>query len=625
MKSLLVIALLFINFLGAQKISNKETMDKIQQSIYSNPDQAKKYIDGLLEERHKLHDTLLFDAYKSYALYYNVKGNQDQALSYHLKALTFANSDPKRKVQGMLNLSESYRKLNNTSKAGQILNEAEKISTANQNVLLGRILSVKGSNSNFLLNSKEGFEYLHRAIDLLKADKDDAMLVYAQATLAGNYMSKANYAFAINLYQDALEGYKKLNRWQNYYLTLINLSDCLLQTNKPYLVVQKLTEVMPQLEKEGNELILMYAKWKLAEAEALKNNYQQSAVYFEQAHLMAIQYKNDRATIITAKAIKVLRKLDNFNKIKHFIQRLDASELISLANVKDRLDYQEEKGYYLAKVGDQNAAITLLKSVLASKDSIAQNSENSQLLELQAQYQNELQLEKNIALEKENESLQQKNAFEKKIFWLYLSVTAIAFIALGIFVALLKSRNKLQSESIQRIDANHQLVLQEHQNQIQQKELLEKDLTLKNLALENSQLRIEQFIEDIENKNEVIRIMTDDFEKMSAANTDEKLIKECKEQLDTMVSKAIVSDEKWDSFLKLFNASYPEYLANITQKLPNLTPAEIRYITLRKLHLSPKETATALGVQTDSLRLYKHRLRKKYNLQSDEQLAEILD
>lgn len=624
-KCLLVITILLCNSAVAQRKSNEQLLDNFKNTLHKDPEQAKKYIDELLANKQKFNDTLLFDAYKAYALYYNSKGDQNTTLKYHTKALQYATSDPKRNVQGLVNIAETYRKLNNLKKASEALNEAEDISVVNDNVLLGSIYSIKGSNSGFLLNSEEGFQYLHKAIDLLKKEKDDAMLVYAQATLAGNYMVKKNYLFALDLYKEALEGYKKLNHWQNYYLTLINYSDCLLQTNQPNQVVSTLGEIMPKLETPENEIILLYALWKLADAEALRGKYKQSVSYYERAQQLAIKNNNDRTTIITARALEVLNKLGQYNISAKLIASLDNSNLYKLANINDRLLFNAQKGYYLEKVGKTAEALAVLKNVISISDSIHTHAQDEKLLEAQAQYQNELQRSKNIELLKENNNLQEKNAFEKKIFWLGFVIVAITISALGVTVALLRSRNRLQQESILRIDAKHQLAKQEHQNELQQNELLEQKLQLKNLALENAQLQIKSFIDDIENKNQVIKNMSDEFEKLSENTSDERTINDYKNQLDIIVSKAIVSDEKWDSFLKIFNAAYPDYVAKINKRLPNLTPSEMRFITLRKLNLSPRETATALGVQTDSLRLYKHRLRKKYEIQTDEQLAQLLD
>ncbi len=89
------------------------------------------------------------------------------------------------------------------------------------------------------------------------------------------------------------------------------------------------------------------------------------------------------------------------------------------------------------------------------------------------------------------------------------------------------------------------------------------------------------------------------------------------ETLTALRESVILTDEDWISFQKAFETGNPGYLYRLKEKVPGITPAEIRLLTLSKLHLSHKEMASALGVSSQSTRVTWHRLRKKLNLPED--------
>src|SRR5690606_132670 len=96
------------------------------------------------------------------------------------------------------------------------------------------------------------------------------------------------------------------------------------------------------------------------------------------------------------------------------------------------------------------------------------------------------------------------------------------------------------------------------------------------------------------------------------------------EHLRKLMSAAIITDEKWIEFKKAFEKVHHNYIDNLKKKLPHLTEAEVRYLVLRKLNLTPKEIAALLAIQPDSIRLYRYRIRKKHDLEDDSSLEKII-
>jgi len=625
MKYILVLILLIGNLCFCQNNQTTAKFQKIKSVIHSHPEQAKEIILEILSAKGKLHDTILSDAYKNYGIYHNVKGNRDSTLYYHKKSLNLAKKYPKKYIQGLINLADTYRKLNDLPKAAQLLNEAEKVSLTNNNILLGRVYSAKGSVYNYMLKGEEAFKYLHKSIEYLKKDNDFEMLMFAQASLAGSYMYQENFTFAIDLYKEALTGFKKNNHLQNYYVTLINYADCHIYINKPQIAIKALQEAVAGFEQLGNEHLLVNALWKLAKAEAITRNFNVAAATYERTQKLAIKNRSERTVNITAEYIKLLLEQKKYNNIPDVIDQLEKSSLEQLAFPEDKILYEQQKANFYEKTAQSTEAVYALKEAFRLRDSLDAVHDNDEIRELQAKFQTELQREKNIILEKDNQRLKENSVFENKIFW--LSIAIIFFVLLGalIFIALLKSRNKLQKESLKGMEAQRRLILQERENELQQNQLLQKDLELKKIALQSAEAQIRNFLIRIEQNNEHVEKLNRELAVLNDNNASEELIIRHKAKLDELLSKAIITDEKWDSFLKFFNEVHPDYLQKIIQKLPGLTPAETRYILLRKLNLSAREIATVLGVQPDAIRLYKHRLRKKYGFTDDTQLDAVLE
>ena len=88
---------------------------------------------------------------------------------------------------------------------------------------------------------------------------------------------------------------------------------------------------------------------------------------------------------------------------------------------------------------------------------------------------------------------------------------------------------------------------------------------------------------------------------------------------------AILTDEHWEEFRGRFEKVHGGYLLRLRTKLPDLSPAETRFMALAKLQLTNKEMSGILGVSPDSIRMMRHRLRRKLNLDEDGSLEEMIN
>ena len=79
-------------------------------------------------------------------------------------------------------------------------------------------------------------------------------------------------------------------------------------------------------------------------------------------------------------------------------------------------------------------------------------------------------------------------------------------------------------------------------------------------------------------------------------------------------------------FRQLFEQAYPHFFEKLHQLQPDLSPAEVRLLTLLKLNIPTKEMGFMLGVSAETIRKSRYRLRKKLdNLQADTRLQSLIE
>jgi DNA-binding transcriptional regulator YiaG len=78
-----------------------------------------------------------------------------------------------------------------------------------------------------------------------------------------------------------------------------------------------------------------------------------------------------------------------------------------------------------------------------------------------------------------------------------------------------------------------------------------------------------------------------------------------------MNDTTIYSREDWSEFKNLFEKAYPSYLQRVKEKLPKISPAELRFIAVHKLNLKTNEMALVLNISQDAVRKLKKRFTQK--------------
>ncbi|MCP9767139.1 hypothetical protein EGI22_04400 [Lacihabitans sp. LS3-19] len=126
--------------------------------------------------------------------------------------------------------------------------------------------------------------------------------------------------------------------------------------------------------------------------------------------------------------------------------------------------------------------------------------------------------------------------------------------------------------------------------------------------MQEAQFYFDRFKEEIKVKAEI-------FEKTEMQS----------DALSKLEELTIITDEQWEIFRKQFDKIHQGFIRKIKIEIPDLSPAELRYMVLLKLDFSNKEMGRILGISDSSVRSISSRLRKKISPNSDVNLSELIN
>ncbi|GAA4330790.1 tetratricopeptide repeat protein [Flaviaesturariibacter amylovorans] len=140
--------------------------------------------------------------------------------------------------------------------------------------------------------------------------------------------------------------------------------------------------------------------------------------------------------------------------------------------------------------------------------------------------------------------------------------------------------------------------------------------------LQSATARLGQITQAMHEKNRLIEQLQHEWEERAAE--EEAFGPEAQQTVSRLRDLTILTEEAWEEFQALFEKVHTGFLFRLRQKLPDLNPAEVRFMTLAKLHFSNKEIAAVLGISAGAVRTTRSRLRKKLGLAEEGDLEGLI-
>ena len=343
-----------------------------------------------------------------------------------------------------------------------------------------------------------------------------------------------------------------------------------------------------------------------------QEKYDSAYWYFNKAYILNKQQKNDRAQIEVLNNLgDVLRKTDRYRDGLNFSKQALAmaektGEYYQLSGAYNDIG----KGYnFLAKNDSAFYYLSLSRKYLSD---IYSRESNKQLALLQTLYE----IEKK---DKEIEGL----TLARKTDLLISIATGVVIVLVILIAGLIISRQRLKIKNEQKLHEQNKQVYQT-QNQLMEVELENKKLQEENLRqeLEIKTKELSSYTLHVIRKNQQLEDLQSQLEAL--VKDDKRDQKKQIRQLSEQISAGLSDDQHWEEFRGIFEQVHQSFFDRLQQQSGPLTSNDLRLIALIKMNHTSSDISTLLGVSQDSLRVMRHRLRKKLSLPQGENLSNYI-
>ncbi len=90
------------------------------------------------------------------------------------------------------------------------------------------------------------------------------------------------------------------------------------------------------------------------------------------------------------------------------------------------------------------------------------------------------------------------------------------------------------------------------------------------------------------------------------------------------IDKSLSGDADWHKFERNFNLVHGDFIKRLLARYPSLTPQEVKLSAYLRLNLNTKEIAQLMNISIRGVEISRYRLRKKLNLERNENLTEFV-
>ncbi|WP_460979443.1 tetratricopeptide repeat protein [Spirosoma knui] len=298
----------------------------------------------------------------------------------------------------------------------------------------------------------------------------------------------------------------------------------------------------------------------------------QALPYLYQAYDLSLPTIPENAALTDLYLAKALLALDSAAKAKTYIDRSTRfynNQVWSEYN----LQYVQARTMYYKKTGNYRLAKAYLDSTLQLQDTLRARF-NTRLLaasHTQANAERYLSDLRNLETEKAN-AVQVRN----------LILLALVLLALLGGYALWQNQQK----------------------RMQEKRVLEAEQ-------QRAQQLLTQYMANLQQKNQLIETISAELNQSRNAPTQSSANPMNPATVENLLNRVILTEVDWQQFKHLLEDVYPDFFASLHNRFPDLTPAEIRLLALLKLGVSTKQMAFMLGVNMNTIRTARYRLRRK--------------
>ena len=445
------------------------------------------------------------------------------------------------------------------------------------------------------------FRYLIAARKVYRTLKDSLGVANSSLNLGMAYADQRNFDLAVRNYEDALGIFRRKEADSRVATTYTKIADLLIMQEKYLPAFDYLNRALLVHRQTGFLYGIAEANRKLGQLASAKGEWDDAISYF----LLAVEagkQRNDQVGLAGnyfGIGNAYLEK-GGLDLADNYLQRArNLAEKFGLQRVR-RDVYQAYKNLE-ARRGNYPQALAYADAYFNVRDSLFNREKSNLIANMEARRAFEAKEEELIIAQKNLDLMVQENKISKLTKWLLI---------LGLFAAIITAYAMLSRKD--RVIAR---------NGVDLKKAHQRGADLESVLMKKEQ-ELTSYTLNFVQKNEGITELKQLNEALG-----KRLGKEHRAELRTISRKLdglLRVDEDWADFRRHFESVHPTLITKIGEDFPGLTSNDFRLIALIRLNLSTKETSAVLGISPDSVKTARYRLRKKMNLDTQDNLFDFL-
>lgn len=218
--------------------------------------------------------------------------------------------------------------------------------------------------------------------------------------------------------------------------------------------------------------------------------------------------------------------------------------------------------------------------------------------------------------------------------WQRTSTKIVIFIIILILTILIFrwriSSIKIQKEKLKRLLKIKIDEVKKQKDEVYQSKINVLNAEKKNQKLNQKNLESELKFKIDELTNNTLRtvhknnLLNDIKEKLKKELKQPIIEKQNLKNIISHIDDSFTLDKDWESFYSIFNQVHPSFINDLKTYCPLLSEREIQLCALIRLNFPSQDIATLFGISLSSVKVARHRMRKKLNIPENEMLKDFL-
>lgn len=550
------------------------------------------------------------------------------ALLEQAKLLGEKLSDKKWLAQNAVVEANLYYLYNNSNKAIEVSGLAEVLCEKYFPKKLSLVLLNKGIFYYSLGNYNKAIFFYHESLKVAEVQKDNHAMArcYDQIgsdSYEGVDMTDADFKKANGYMLKAISIYEKEKDWTLMASTYINLGIQYQEYGKideaknALRKVLEITEKKKEAFKETQDIVTAaYAYNNLAFIELnFGKNYKLVEEYARKAIPKLIKYKH--LGVLSMAYLNMGIANIHTSTLDKATVYLDSSMAISLDTKNPRHIMLNWKGRYQLDSAKGNTAASLqaIQNYIQIKDSLYSADNITTIKKLNLQFETE---KKDIEIVEQKKQLKQQR-------WLIGLASLLSFM--GVLVGYFVYRSKKLNQKLFTQREKSLLLEKALEQDEKEKSLLREKLKIEeNLRLQNEvdfkHKELATVTLNIQQKNCLLEELREHLYNLSEKQDTDK--EEAIKNMRRSIKSNINFDNDWDKVKVHFENVHTGFFEKLSSLAPLLTPNELKQCAYIKINMNPKEVGNLLGIDAQSVRMSRYRIKKKIGMPEDKDLSEFI-